>query len=133
VMVVQGGPGTGKTAVALHRVAYLLYTHRDQLAKTGVLILGPNSTFLEYISLVLPELGETGVVLSTVGDLFPGVRATASESLAAREIKGSEEMVTILKRTVQSYQAVPEKPRPLRVEGLELQVSPAMVKKSRTR
>ena len=133
VMVVQGGPGTGKTAVALHRVAYLLYTHRDQLAKTGVLILGPNSTFLEYISRVLPELGETGVVLSTVGDLFPGVRATASESLAAREIKGSEEMVTILKRTVQSYQAVPEKPRPLRVEGLELQVSPAMVKKSRTR
>ncbi|HZK32207.1 MAG TPA: UvrD-helicase domain-containing protein, partial [Corynebacterium sp.] len=133
VMVVQGGPGTGKTAVALHRVAYLLYTYRDQLAKTGVLIIGPNPTFLEYISRVLPELGETGVVLSTVGDLFPGVTATDTESLAAREIKGSEEMVTILKRAVQRYQLVPEEARTLRIDGLELQVTPAMVRKSRTR
>ncbi|MDK7062804.1 AAA family ATPase, partial [Escherichia coli] len=64
-LVVQGGPGTGKTAVALHRVAWLLYTYRDQLAKTGVLIIGPNTTFLDYISRVLPSLGETGVVLTT--------------------------------------------------------------------
>ena len=80
-----------------------------------------------------PLLAGTPVVLSTVRDLFPGVRATATDSLAAREIKGSEEMVTILKRAVQAYQAVPEKALPLRVEGLELRVSPAMVKKSRTR
>ena len=72
VLVVTGGPGTGKTAVALHRIAYLLYTWRDQLARTGVLIVGPNRTFLDYISRVLPELGETGVVLSTVEDLVPG-------------------------------------------------------------
>ncbi|MDO5512852.1 UvrD-helicase domain-containing protein, partial [Corynebacterium sp.] len=81
VMVVEGGPGTGKTAVALHRVAYLLYTAREQLSKSGVLIVGPNSTFLDYISRVLPELGETGVVLSTIGDLYPGVSGSAPESL----------------------------------------------------
>ena len=104
VMVVQGGPGTGKTAVALHRVAYLLYTWREQLSRTGVLIIGPNPAFLDYISRVLPELGETGVVLSTIEDLVPGFRPTASgESAAAREVKGSEEMVTILKRAVQAY------------------------------
>src|SRR4051812_13348569 len=82
VMVVQGGPGTGKTAVALHRAAYLLYTYRSQLTKQGVLILGPNPTFLRYISQVLPSLAETGVLLATLGDMFPGVRARAGESPA---------------------------------------------------
>ncbi|MGH3935292.1 MAG: HelD family protein, partial [Pseudonocardiaceae bacterium] len=71
VLVVQGGPGTGKTAVALHRAAYLLYTHRQQLAKRGVLVVGPNSTFLSYIGQVLPSLGETSVLLSTVAQLHP--------------------------------------------------------------
>ena len=73
IMVVQGGPGTGKTAVALHRAAYLLYNHRAQLEQRGVLIIGPNPTFLGYISQVLPSLGENAVVLSTIADLFPGV------------------------------------------------------------
>ncbi len=72
VLVVQGGPGTGKTAVALHRAAYLLYTHRDRLARRGVLVVGPNPTFLRYIGQVLPSLGETSVVLGTVGQLHPG-------------------------------------------------------------
>ena len=72
MLVVQGGPGTGKTAVALHRAAYLLYTHRDRLARRGVLVVGPNPTFLRYIGQVLPSLGETSVVLGTVGQLFPG-------------------------------------------------------------
>lgn len=89
VLVVQGGPGTGKTAVALHRAAYLLYTYRQQLAKAGVLIIGPNATFLDYIGQVLPSLGETGVLLSTIGDLYPGVRATREDSLEAGTIKGS--------------------------------------------
>lgn len=71
VLVVQGGPGTGKTAVALHRAAYLLYTHRQQLSTRGVLLVGPNATFLRYISQVLPTLAETGALLSTPGDLFP--------------------------------------------------------------
>ena len=75
VLVVQGGPGTGKTAVALHRAAYLLYTHRDRLARRGVLVVGPNPTFLRYIGQVLPSLGETSVVLGTVGQLFPGLDA----------------------------------------------------------
>src|SRR3954470_17244521 len=79
VLVVQGGPGTGKTAVALHRAAYLLYTYRQQLEKRGVLVVGPNSPFLNYISQVLPSLGETGVLLNTVGELYPGLKAVGSE------------------------------------------------------
>ena len=88
VLVVQGGPGTGKTVVALHRAAYLLYTHRDQLARRGVLVVGPNATFLRYIEQVLPSLGETEVVLSTIGQLLPGVVGTATESPEASRIKG---------------------------------------------
>lgn len=133
VMVVEGGPGTGKTAVALHRIAYLLYTWREQLAKTGVLIIGPNATFLDYISRVLPELGETGVVLSTIGDLYPGVHGRAPESLLTREIKGSVEMAHILDSAVKAYQTLPEEPLTLTVEGIALRVDAALVKKSRTR
>lgn len=133
VMVVEGGPGTGKTAVALHRVAYLLYTWRAQLAKTGVLILGPNSVFLDYISRVLPELGETGVVLSTVSDLVPGFTPSGSESIAAREVKGSAEMVTILKRAVQSYETVPKQEVLLSVENVPVAATPTMIKSARTK
>lgn len=133
IMVVEGGPGTGKTAVALHRIAYLLYHHREQLARTGVLIIGPNRTFLDYISRVLPELGETGVVLSTVGGLFPGQDPQAEDTLLARELKGSEAMVDILKAAVLDYQQLPDSPRTIRVDNLELRVTPAMVKASRTR
>ncbi|WP_083584187.1 UvrD-helicase domain-containing protein [Corynebacterium sp. NML130628] len=133
VMVVEGGPGTGKTAVALHRVAYLLYTWRAQLAKTGVLILGPNSVFLDYISRVLPELGETGVVLSTVSDLVPGFTPAGSESIAAKEVKGSAEMVTILKRAVQAYETVPKQEILLSVENVPVAATPAMIKSARTK
>ena len=87
-LVVQGGPGTGKTAVALHRAAYLLYTYRRQLEKRGVLVVGPNATFLRYIGQVLPSLGETSVLLSTIGDLFPGVSATGTEPAEVAAIKG---------------------------------------------
>ncbi|EME21871.1 HelD family protein [Rhodococcus triatomae] len=110
VMVVQGGPGTGKTAVALHRAAYLLYTYRQQLAKSGVLIVGPNATFLDYIGQVLPSLGETGVLLSTVGDMYPGVTATQQDSLETGEVKGSLDMVAVLKQAVRDRQSVPRKP-----------------------
>ncbi|WP_370876341.1 HelD family protein [Corynebacterium striatum] len=133
VLVVEGGPGTGKTAVALHRVAYLLYTHREQLAATGVLIVGPNSTFLDYISRVLPELGETGVVLSTVGDLFPGITPTHQEPLLGREIKGSEAMVDILSAAVKNYQTLPTDTQCITAEHLELDIDAAMVKAARTR
>lgn len=133
VMVVEGGPGTGKTAVALHRVAYLLYNYRERLGSTGVLILGPNTTFLDYISRVLPELGETGVVLSTVGELFPGVTPTHREDLLAREIKGSEAMVEILREAVRDLQRIPDEAVTATVDQIDLEVTPAMVKAARTR
>ena len=88
VLVVQGGPGTGKTAVALHRAAYLLYTYRRQLEKRGVLVIGPNATFLRYIGQVLPSLGETSVLLATIGDLMPGITATGSEPAGGRADQG---------------------------------------------
>ncbi len=116
VLVVQGGPGTGKTAVALHRAAYLLYTYRQQLATRGVLIVGPNRTFLRYIAHVLPSLAETGVLLQTLGDLFPGVRATRTEPAAAAEIKGRPMMVDVLAQAVRDRQRVPEQ------QGRELAV-----------
>ena len=133
VMVVQGGPGTGKTAVALHRIAYLLYTWREQLTRTGVLVVGPNATFLEYISRVLPELGETGVVLSTVDQLVPGFTPGGRDSTAGREVKGSIEMVTILKRAVQAYETVPDAPVRLTFDGVPVDATPQMVKAARTR
>ena len=102
VLVVQGGPGTGKTVVALHRAAYLLYTHREQLARRGVLVVGPNPTFLRYIEQVLPSLGETEVVLSTIGSMLPGVVASAAESAEASRIKGRISMVEVIARAVRA-------------------------------
>ena len=93
VLVVQGGPGTGKTVAALHRAAYLLYTHRRTLERRGVLVIGPNATFLRYISQVLPSLGETDVVLSSIAELFPGVKAAPDDDPEAAVVKGDEKMV----------------------------------------
>ncbi|MGO9294683.1 MAG: HelD family protein [Streptosporangiaceae bacterium] len=104
VLVVQGGPGTGKTAVALHRAAYLLYTHRRQLEQRGVLVVGPNATFLRYIGQVLPSLGETSVLLSTIGDLFPGVSATGTEPALTAEIKGRPQFAGIIAAAVRDRQ-----------------------------
>ncbi len=110
VLVVQGGPGTGKTAVALHRAAYLLYTHRRRLSSQGVLIVGPNRTFLRYISQVLPSLAETGVLLGTLGDLYPGVVARRVEPPRAAEIKGRLDMLDVLAAAVRDRQEVPDRP-----------------------
>ncbi|HEY4465265.1 MAG TPA: 3'-5' exonuclease [Streptosporangiaceae bacterium] len=107
VLVVQGGPGTGKTVAALHRAAFLLYTHRRALERRGVLIIGPNATFLRYISQVLPSLGETDVVLSSLGELFPGVRATAEDSPEAAVVKGDLRMVKVLRAAIRDRQRVP--------------------------
>lgn len=108
VMVVEGGPGTGKTAVALHRAAYLLYEYRELLAKRAVLIVGPNPAFLGYIGEVLPSLGETGVLLATVGELFPGVRATATDAPRAAAVKGRADMAEVLAAVVQGRQTLPD-------------------------
>ncbi|MDH2427039.1 ATP-binding domain-containing protein [Sphaerisporangium sp. TRM90804] len=107
-LVVQGGPGTGKTVAALHRAAYLLYAHRDTLAKRGVLVVGPNAVFLRYIGQVLPSLGETDVVLTTVGELHPGVRATADDDRAAAAVKGDPRMVALVKAAVRDRQRLPD-------------------------
>jgi DNA helicase IV len=108
VLVVEGGPGTGKTAVALHRAAYLLYEHRELLARRAVLIVGPNPAFLGYIGEVLPSLGETGVLLATVGELYPGVRATATDTPEAAAVKGRADMADVLAAVVRDRQALPD-------------------------
>ncbi len=108
VLIVQGGPGTGKTAVALHRAAYLLYTHRFPLERQGVLVVGPNPLFLRYIEQVLPSLGETGVSLSTVSGLVPEVRVRGVDDSGVAKLKGDERMVKVLARAVRTRQ------RPLR-------------------
>ena len=102
VVVVQGGPGTGKTAVALHRAAYLLYTHRFPLEHQGVLVIGPNLLFLRYIEHVLPSLGETGVTLSTVGGLYapPAARFAGVEPPSTARLKGEARMSKVLRRAV---------------------------------
>ncbi|WP_243793417.1 ATP-binding domain-containing protein [Saccharopolyspora gloriosae] len=133
VLVVQGGPGTGKTAVALHRAAFLLYTYREQLTKRGVLVVGPNSTFLRYIGQVLPSLGETGVLLSTAGELFPGVSATAAESAEAAEIKGRGVMVNVLNSAVRDRQQVPKEPIEVLFDREPLSVGKNLVSNARSR
>jgi DNA helicase IV len=107
VLVVQGGPGTGKTAVALHRAAYLLYTYRRQLEKRGVLVVGPNATFLRYIGEVLPSLGETSVLLSTIADLFPGVRARGTEPAEVAVLKGRLQLARVIAAAVRDRQRLP--------------------------
>ncbi|WP_431771382.1 HelD family protein [Streptomyces cucumeris] len=108
VLVVEGGPGTGKTAVALHRAAYLLFAQRELLARRAVLIVGPNPAFLGYIGEVLPSLGETGVMLATLGELYPGVTATGTDTPAAAEAKGRATMAEALARFVRDRQALPD-------------------------
>ncbi|MGK5629130.1 HelD family protein [Streptomyces sp. URMC 123] len=108
VLVVEGGPGTGKTVVALHRAAFLLYAHRELLARRAVLVVGPNPAFLGYISEVLPSLGETGVLLATPGELFPGVTATGTDTPEAAEVKGRAAMADALARFVRDRQSLPD-------------------------
>ncbi len=107
-LVVQGGPGTGKTAVALHRAAYLLYTHRDRYERSGVLVIGPTSVFLRYVEEVLPSLGETGVVLTSVAELVPGVVATGHDVDAVAEVKGRRAMAEVMARAVEARRRVPD-------------------------
>jgi DNA helicase IV len=125
VLVVQGGPGTGKTVVALHRAAYLLYTYRFPLEGQGVLVIGPNRLFLSYIEQVLPSLGEAGVEIAVTADLVPHIRATGTDPTAVARVKGDVRVVRMLTK------AVRDRERPLRRDavipfGLErLRVTPA--------
>jgi hypothetical protein len=107
VLIVQGGPGTGKTAVALHRAAYLLYANRERLEDAGVLVVGPNRTFMRYIEHVLPSLGESGVELLTVDQLYGRVRVTGVDPPAAERVKGDVRMASVVARAVRDRQRPP--------------------------
>ncbi|WP_327696615.1 HelD family protein [Streptomyces sp. NBC_00459] len=107
---VQGGPGTGKTAVGLHRVAYLLYAHRERLARTGTLVIGPNSSFLQYIEQVLPALGELEVKQATVDDLVAHVEVLGTDDAAAAVVKGDARMADVLRNAVYSHVTLPTEP-----------------------
>lgn len=115
ILVVQGGPGTGKTAVALHRAAYLLYTQRERLERSGVLIIGPSRTFLRYIEQVLPSLGESGVVQMTIGDIVPGLSAQDDDSVEIAAIKGRAAFSRILREAVRLIPRLPDRDQVLQV------------------
>jgi DNA helicase IV len=110
VLVIEGGPGTGKTVVALHRVAYLLYTQRKRMESNGVLVVGPNPAFLNHIGRVLPSLGETNVVFMTTGDLLPWLSITAEDTPDAARLKGSRAMIEVLAAAVADRQRSPQQP-----------------------
>lgn len=125
---VQGGPGTGKTAVGLHRVAYLLYAHRERLARTGTLVIGPNRSFLHYIEQVLPALGELTVRQATVDDLVAQVEVRGTDDATAAVVKGDARMAQVLRRAVYAHVTMPTEPvvvvrgsRRWRVPAYELQ------------
>ncbi|MFF2926132.1 HelD family protein [Streptomyces celluloflavus] len=107
---VQGAPGTGKTAVGLHRVAYLLYAHRERLARSGTLVIGPNRSFLNYIEQVLPALGELEVKQATVDDLVAHVEVRGTDGAAAATVKGDARMAEVLRRAVRSHITLPVEP-----------------------
>ncbi|OSC70824.1 AAA family ATPase, partial [Streptomyces sp. BF-3] len=108
---VQGGPGTGKTAVGLHRVAFLLYAHRERLARTGTLVIGPNRSFLHYIEQVLPALGELEVKQATVDDLVrTGVEVRGEDEAATAVVKGDARMAEVLRRAIRSHVTAPVEP-----------------------
>ncbi|MFI6865835.1 RNA polymerase recycling motor ATPase HelR [Nocardia sp. NPDC050406] len=122
VLVIEGGPGTGKTVVALHRVAYLLYTQRKQIERHGVLVVGPNPAFLHHIGRVLPSLGESDVVFMTTGDFVPGLRVTAEDGPEAARAKGSLKILEVLAAAIADRQRVPEEPLPIELSDVALRI-----------
>ncbi len=133
VLVVQGGPGTGKTAVALHRAAYLLFTHRRRLERSGVLVVGPGPLFLRYIEQVLPSLGESGVVMATPGSLFPGVEAERDDPDDVARVKGDLRMADVLAQAVRDRQRLPDDDLELRVGSHTVVLTRSAVGASRAR
>jgi DNA helicase IV len=122
VLVVEGGPGTGKTAVALHRVAYLLYTQRERMSRSGVLVVGPSPLFLDHIGRVLPSLGESDVVFQTTGDLVPGLRVTAEDEPEVAKLKGSLKILDVLAAAVADRQKVPDEPVPVELADVTVEL-----------
>jgi DNA helicase IV len=131
ILVVEGGPGTGKTVVALHRAAYLLYTHRKRFERRGILVIGPSSTFLRYIDQVLPSLGENDVVLATTSSMFPGVDASGRESPQAARVKGDAKMAGILSKAVAELRQVPATALEIKVDGILYRLTPRLCGQAR--
>ncbi|GAB3674202.1 RNA polymerase recycling motor ATPase HelR [Saccharopolyspora tripterygii] len=125
VLVIEGGPGTGKTVVALHRVAYLLYTQRERMERSGVLVVGPNPAFLNHIGRVLPSLGESDVVFATAGDLVPGLHVTAEDVPEVARVKGSLKALDVLRAAVADRQRLPEEPRYVELEDVTVRIDAA--------
>ncbi|QKV75495.1 ATP-binding domain-containing protein [Amycolatopsis sp. Hca4] len=113
VTEITGGPGTGKTAVALHRAAYLLYRYRRQLGGAGVLVIGPSGVFTSYISRVLPSMGETNVELRALGEVLDGLEATRQDAAPLAAVKGSLRMRKVLLRALRD--TPPEAPEEMRI------------------
>ena len=131
VLVVQGGPGTGKTAVALHRAAFLLYEHRERLNSAGVLLVGPSNSFMRYIERVLPSLGETGVVMASVGELYPGIIAVPEQNRESARIKGKAFMAKVMAKAVSNRQRLLAEDRRVVVEGTRLVLTRGAVRHAR--
>ena len=130
-VVVEGGPGTGKTAVALHRVAYLLYAHREQLARRGVLVVGPSAGFLRYVADVLPSLGETAVVFTTPGGLRHGIATAAVDASDVARTKGDLGIVDVLRRAVAQRQELPADPILLELDDITVEIDTELVHPAR--
>ncbi|NMO93713.1 RNA polymerase recycling motor ATPase HelR [Actinomycetospora sp. TBRC 11914] len=122
VTVIEGGPGTGKTVVALHRVAYLLYTRRERIERHGVLVVGPNPTFGDHIDRVLPSLGESDVVFTTTGGLVPGLSVAAEDTPQVAQLKGSLSALDVLAAAVADRQRLPEATLPIRLGDVALRI-----------
>ena len=130
-IVVQGGPGTGKTAVALHRAAYLMYEQKERLARSGVLIIGPSQSFIRYINNVLPSLGENNVVSTTLDNLVPGYSASTSDTDELKEIKGRKIWRSICRETVGHILKKPlEKTVTLTINGIDVQLTPQLIRQA---
>ena len=124
-LCVQGAPGTGKTAVGLHRVAYLLYAHRERLHRAGVLVVGPNTAFLRYIAQVLPALGEVDVTQQTVDELIARTPATATDEPAAALVKGDARMAVVIANHLNAGLIAPTEPLLLVESGIRLRIGPS--------
>jgi DNA helicase IV len=123
-LVVQGGPGTGKTAVGLHRASYLVYEHRKRLEHSGILFVGPNPVFLRYVEHVLPALGEHDVRMTTPAGLVNGIEATGTDTYAAERVKGDGRMVDLLRRAVADRERGLTEPVSVRYDGEKLTLTP---------
>lgn len=128
-VVVQGGPGTGKSAVALHRAAYLLYTYRKELEASGVLIIGPSQAFVHYIDDVLPCLGETDILIRTMSEMLPGVTVNCKDSPLAAKVKGDLRMVQVIKSAIKRHIRIPRELPAISVNGMKLKLEPEEIAK----